>query len=173
MSNEGARLQGTSGNDEIGTPRWLFHKINAAYVLTYDAFASHENALCDSYSTIEGTYYADIAARSGVCGEPFQLSDLDGLTTSWRGQRVFCNPPYGRGDIKGRNLYDDCVDKMIEERNNAAIIVALLKVDTSTKRWQKVMQYAHIDYLPRIKYAGMSGKATFASAVCVFKKDWA
>ena len=149
-------LPGSSGNDEIRTPKRLFAKLNTAFQFSYDAFATEKNALCRSFSTTEGTFWR---------GQFYSAET--GLSIPWEGQRVFMNPPYSRP------LLSQCIEKAVEERNNAAIIVALVKVDTSTKWFQLLMQYAHIDYLPkRLKYEGMTAAATFPSAIAVFKKDW-
>lgn len=153
-------LPGSSGNDDIRTPQFLFDRLHAAFQFDYDAFASHANHLLPTYSTLTGT------CSYGDC----DLTDQDGLTLDWAGRRVFANPPY--------SALMPCVEKFVEERNNADIIVVLTKVDTSTRWWQLLAQYAHIDYLPkRIKYEhpnppqGWSG-ASFPSAIAIMKKDW-
>ncbi len=157
-------LHGSSGFDEIQTPRELLDRLYRAFRFDYDAFASHDNAygLCQYYSTMDGTFHRSLG----------KVSDSDGLASSWEGMRTFMNPPYSRG------LVEKCVDKAIAERNNAAIIVALIKVDTSTRWWQKLAAVSHIDYLPkRVKYVhpnpppGWAG-ASFPSAIVILKKDW-
>lgn len=152
-------LAGSSGNDEISTPRWLFNRLNESFAFDYDAFASHENHLLPTYSTIGGTY---------VEGE--HLIDKDGLVLSWSGRRVWLNPPY--------SILLPVITKCVLERNEAAIIVALVKVDTSTRWWQLLERHAHIDFLPkRVKFhhpnppKGWSG-ASFPSAIAIMKKDW-
>lgn len=144
------KLHGSSQNDEIQTPQELFDRLNRAFGFDTDAFASDSNHLLPMYWTQE----------------------TDALAQDWSGRRVFANPPYSRGLI---NL---AVDKMIAERNQAEIIVTLIKVDTSTQWWQRLAAHAHIDYLPkRVKYyhpnppAGWAG-ASFPSAICILKKDW-
>ena len=151
-------LAGSSGNDEIQTPRALFDALNLAYQFDYDAFSSHENALCHWHSTVDGTF-----GQSLFCTE-------DGFAYSWERSRVFLNPPYSK--------LQAVADKMVSERNKAEIIVALLKVDTSTKWWQTLAPFAHIDFLPRrVKYVhpdppkGWAG-ASFPSAIVLMKKDW-
>lgn len=152
-------LAGSSGNDEIATPRALFERLHHAFQFDYDAFASHENHLLPTYSTLDGTFV-----------EGRHLIDKDGLALSWAGRRVFLNPPYS-------NLLA-VVEKCVAERNEAEIIVALVKVDTSTRWWQLLERHAHIDYLPkRVRYEHPNppsgwGGATFASAVAVMRKDW-
>lgn len=144
------KLHGASGNDEIQTPPELFDKLNTAFRFDTDAFASHLNHLLPVYWTEQD----------------------NALIQDWSGRRVFCNPPYSRG------LVEQAVDKMIAERNRAGIIVVLIKVDTSTRWWQKLAAHSYVDFLPkRVKYVhpnpppGWAG-ASFASAICVLKKDW-
>lgn len=169
-------LQGSSRYDGIQTPRALYDRLNEAYRFNYDAFAAHEDHLASCYSTIEGTYL--MVGREAhpdtdlVLGErrPLKVHMEDGLELPWEGRRVYLNPPFSR--------LREVTAKCVAERNEAAIIVALLKVDTSTRWWQTIAPYAHIDYLPRrVSYvhpappSGWAG-ASFASAVLVLKKDW-
>lgn len=154
-------LAGSSGNDEIRTPRWLFDQLNEQFQFDYDPFASHENALTDFYSTADGTY-----STGGHMEDP-----AHGLQYPWMGCRVFMNPPYSRG------LVMRCIEKAVSERNNAAIIVALVKADTSTKWFQLLMEHSFIEWLPRrVKYEhpnppkGWSG-ASFPSAIALLRKD--
>lgn len=162
-------LQGSSGNDDIRTPPDFYRELDKAFVFNYDAFSSIENALCPEFSTIEGTYYRYYADGNLA---PAKISEATGLEYDWTGKRVFMNPPYSRGLLKL------CVEKAISERNKADIIVALIKVDTSTRWWQELALHAHIQYLPkRVRYVhpdpppGWAG-ASFASALAIFHKDW-
>src|SRR5262245_15118842 len=55
------------------TPQALVDVLNLDYRFTLDPAASRENAKCPRFYTRED----------------------DGLSKSWAGERVFCNPPYG------------------------------------------------------------------------------
>lgn len=166
----GRKLVGTSRNDEIETPDDLYYWLDCRFHFDYDAFASHSNfktakhcSGMKTYSTIEGTFVVDVTPRA----ERLVVAE-DGLAHDWYGKRVFCNPPYSRG------LLSKAIDKMVAERNRAQIIVALVKVDTSTAWWRKLAMYSHVEYLPRVKYVtpdGGDSPATFASAVCIIKPD--
>ena len=136
-----------SGTAEWGTPPELFALLHRRFQFDYDAFASHENALCPVYSTVDGTYQQRGPCR---CSEPEWCSDRerrssrDGLDFDWSGRRVFLNPPYSRG------LIDRCVAKAYEERHRAAIVVALLPANTETDWFQRyVLPHCHIYYLPK------------------------
>lgn len=62
------------GSDSYGTPIELFESLDAEFKFTIDAAANKFNALCDRYWTEED----------------------DALKQDWKGEVVFCNPPYSR-----------------------------------------------------------------------------
>lgn len=64
----------TSNTAEWATPRAFFEALDKEFHFTLDPCATAENAKCAKFYTKE----------------------TDGLAQSWRGERVFCNPPYGR-----------------------------------------------------------------------------
>ena len=66
----------SSKSDEWSTPQDLYDELNKEFIFTLDPCATINNHKCDKYYTI----------------------DDNGLYKSWRGERVFCNPPYS--DIK-------------------------------------------------------------------------
>ena len=127
-----------SGSGEWRTPPDLFARLNRRFQFDYDAFASHENALCGLYSTVRGTF-TKLGDEPGLYPE-----NGDGLTFSWDTLRVFMNPPYTRG------LIEQCVEKAFNERDNAAIIVALIPAATETRWFQRfILPHCHIDWLPK------------------------
>lgn len=60
--------------DDRRTPLDVFAPLNAKYAFTLDAAASDKNHLCEQYCT----------------------RITDGLLRSWKGERVWCNPPFSR-----------------------------------------------------------------------------
>ena len=151
-----------SGN-EWQTPRSLFDQLTTWFALDYDAAATHDNALCDEYSDDGGTWL-QVAGYS-----PVRRSANDGITEPWAGRRVWVNPPYARAEI-GRWMA-----KCYSERNEAAIIVALVKHDPSTLWWQRYigLNGEHAIVLPvpyRVKFSGAKSGANFASAIVVWRK---
>lgn len=56
------------------TPQKFYDKLNEEFDFTLDPCATHENAKCEKYYTLED----------------------DGLSKNWKGETVFCNPPYGK-----------------------------------------------------------------------------
>jgi len=64
----------SSNTDEWATPQDLFDRLNEEFGFDLDVCANEENAKCPTFFTKE----------------------QDGLSKSWHGRRVFCNPPYDR-----------------------------------------------------------------------------
>ena len=162
-------MNGSSGDNEIGTPDDLFAWLNRRFRFDYDAFASHLNNLLPVYSTKDGTYTETQAYLPGVDhyvpGTPRLVGPLDGLSIPWNNRRVFWNPPYGRG------VFRQAIEKAIEERNNVEASVGLLKYDASTENGRLIRENFHIEYLPRVRYKGMTQGATFASVLAINKPD--
>lgn len=85
------------------TPVGFFKELNAEFDFTLDAAATAASAKCTKYFTPED----------------------DGLTQSWAGERVFCNPPYGKEIGKW-------VQKAYEEAQKGALVVLLIPARTDT-----------------------------------------
>jgi phage N-6-adenine-methyltransferase len=157
----GQELTGHSGNNEIGTPQWLFDVLDRRFKFTFDAAASHGNAKCKEYATVDGLYDG-----TTLNGAPYSFDHRSGLELPWEGRRVFCNPPYSHP------LMGKFIQKAIEERNTAEAIVMLVKYDASTKNGKLLRDHFHLEYLPRIKYEGKDQVATFPSVVAIIRPDW-
>lgn len=78
----------------------------------------------------------------------YWTSEVDGLVQPWTGERIWCNPPYGRG------LVVPWVAKA--SRLEADLAVLFLPVRTSADWWRTYVQpFAHLHYLPeRVKFDG-------------------
>ena len=101
MINEGLF---SSSSNEWATPKAFFAALDAEFHFTLDPCATPENAKCKNFYTIED----------------------DGLTKSWGGEIVFCNPPYGRA-------IGAWVRKCSEEsRKPGTTVVALIPARTDT-----------------------------------------
>lgn len=81
------------GFKEWETPKDFYELLHNTYNTTLDAAASHENALCQTYCTLDGTYMR-LGKEEDADQVTVKVSDLDGLHFPWEGQVVFCNPPY-------------------------------------------------------------------------------
>ena len=115
-------------SNEWYTPQYLFDELNEKYQFTLDPCASHENAKCDKYFTIED----------------------DGLTKDWSKDIVFMNPPYGR-NIK------HWIKKAYEESVKGATVVCLIPARTDTTYWHDYIfnNAYNIKFLKgRIKFGG-------------------
>jgi phage N-6-adenine-methyltransferase len=89
--------------DDRRTPRDLWNELNDEFGFTLDAAASSANAKVPNYYTV-----AD-----------------DGLAHSWKGERVWCNPPYS--DIR----------PWVEQagRECAELVVMLLPSNRTEQAW--------------------------------------
>lgn len=92
--------------------------------------------------------------------DPCPLGGLvDGLSLSWAGKRVYCNPPYGRG-----------VDKWLAKAWEADLAVYLLPSRTDTAWWPTyAMKATEIRFLRgRLKFGDAKAGAPLPSVVLVF-----
>lgn len=97
-----AGYMNTAQRDDWETPRAMFAELDRQYGFTLDPCSTDANAKCAKHYTKED----------------------DGLSKSWAGEVVFCNPPYGRAIAPW-------VRKCAEESERATV-VALLPARTDT-----------------------------------------
>ena len=136
----------TSNHNEWATPPEIFEPLNAEFNFTLDPCSSDQNYKCEKHYT----------------------KDDDGLSKSWKGETVFCNPPYGR-DIKhwARKCY---------EESKHATIVMLIPARTDTKYFHDyIYGKAELRFLKgRIKFIDIDGKqkqgATFPSMIVIYRR---
>ena len=132
----------SSNTPEWATPQGFFDDLNAEFHFTLDPCSTHENAKCEKHYTKED----------------------DGLSKSWGGNRVYCNPPYGRELPKW-------VKKCYEESLNGSLVVMLIPARTDT-RWFHDYIYgkAEIRFIKgRLKFGNAKQSAPFPSMVVVFR----
>lgn len=125
---------------EWGTPQDLFDGLNGLYRFTLDPCASAENAKCRKFFTKED----------------------DGLSKSWDGERVFMNPPYGRG-------MGVWVEKAAAARGG--IVVCLLPSRTDV-RWfhDFIYERAKVKFIKgRLTFEGAPAPAPFPSMIVTFR----
>ena len=142
MSNffipEGAAL--TSNKDDWETPQALFDKLNNIYKFTLDPCANDYNHKCEKYYTKE----------------------TDGLSKSWEGETVFCNPPYGRN-------IGEWVKKCHDESRHARVVM-LIPARTDTSYFHDYIYHkAEIEFIRgRLKFeigGGSRKSCTFSKYV--------
>src|SRR5690606_2522126 len=86
-SGHPTRTSGSSGVDDSvddrETPPCVYVPLHAEFDFTFDAASSHHNAKCARHCTLDGFF---------IGGQ--KVSHEHGLVFSWRGERVWCNPPF-------------------------------------------------------------------------------
>ena len=126
------------------TPQDFFNKLNAEFQFTLDPCADDNNHKCEKYFTEE----------------------QDGLKQDWSGERVFCNPPYGRDVPK---WVKKCVDETTTGDCELAVMLLHARTDT---RWFHDYIYHKADEVRfvkgRLKFGGQTTSAPFPSMVVVF-----
>lgn len=130
----------SSATDLWATPQGFYDILHKEFDFTLDPCANVENAKCAKFYTQE----------------------QNGLMQSWKGERVFCNPPYGR-------VIGDWVKKCAT--GGAEITVALLPARTDT-RWfhEYIYGKAEIRFIKgRIKFGGHANSAPFPSMVVIWR----
>lgn len=133
----------SSNTPEWATPQSFFDALNREFSFTLDPCSTHENAKCEKHYTKED----------------------DGLTKSWEGESVFCNPPYGRELPKW-------VKKCYEESQKGALVVMLIPARTDT-RWFHDYIYgkAEIRFIKgRLRFGGSNQNAPFPSMIVIWQR---
>lgn len=131
----------SSKSQDWATPPDFFAALHARFAFTLDAAASAENAKCTHYFTPE----------------------QDGLSQNWGGQRVWCNPPYGREIGKWvRKGYE-------EAQKPGTLVVMLLPSRTDTAWYHDYCTRGVIRHLRgRLKFGDGSCPAPFPSMLVLF-----
>jgi len=140
MNNE---LMFSSKKDDWSTPQDFFDKLNDEFGFTLDPCSDEENKKCEKHYTKED----------------------DGLSKDWKGETVFCNPPYGRVIKKWvKKCYD-------ESRSNKTKVVMLIPARTDTIYFHEyIYREAEIRFIKgRLKFGGYANTAPFPSMVVIFK----
>lgn len=106
--------------------------------------------------------YAALDAEFGFDFDPCPLVcpvEFDGLAESWRGRRVYCNPPYG-----------NAIARWLRKAREATVAVYLLPARTDTAWWHDyAMQANEIRFLRgRLRFGGATTPAPFPSVVLVY-----
>lgn len=134
-----------SKTNEWGTPQKLFNELDQEFNFTLDPCSTHENKKCEKHYT----------------------ADEDGLSHSWEGEVVFCNPPYGREITKW-------VEKAATEK---ATTVMLIPARTDTNYFHDyIYGKAEIRFLRgRVRFEKQPGvpsdRAPFPSMVVIFRNE--
>jgi len=123
------------------TPQQWFDYLNLEFGFTLDPCCEHETAKCKKHYTPEE----------------------DGLAQSWKDERVFMNPPYGR-EITAwmKKAYE-------EARDNGALVVAFVPARVDTNWWHDYAIKGEVR-LPKGRAKNPDGGAwPFPVAVVIFR----
>ena len=132
----------TSKTDNWATPSAFFAELDREFGFTLDPCASLENHKCAKY---------------------FTKSD-NGLLQDWGGERVFCNPPYGRAIA-------DWVQKCHQEaKKPGTLVVALIPARTDTAYFHEYIYHKarEIRFIRGRLHFNDAGPAPFPSMLVVF-----
>lgn len=137
-------LMFSSKEESWETPQDFFDALDAEFHFTVDVCADQSNHKCVRYYT----------------------EKKDGLAQSWRGETVWCNPPYGR-------KLPLWVEKSFKEvyENGCKTVVMLIPARTET-RWfhDYILHRSEIRFVRgRLKFGGSKYNAPFPSMVVVFR----
>lgn len=139
-------LMFSSKTDQWATPIDFYNQLDKEFGFTLDPCADNYNHKCDKYYTVED----------------------NGLSQSWLGECVFCNPPYG-SDIKY------WVKKCFEEALfNKVTVVLLIPARTDTSYFHDYIYNKYnveIRFIRgRLKFGNSKNPAPFPSMVAIFRK---
>lgn len=133
----------SSKTEEWATPQAFFEILDAVFHFTLDPCATPDNAKCAKFYTKE----------------------QNGLLQDWGGERVFCNPPYGK-------VIADWVRKCSEEAKKPnTIVVALLPARTDTRYFHEYIyrKAKDVQFVKgRLKFGDCKSAAPFPSMVVIF-----
>lgn len=134
----------SSKSEEWETPLDLFSVLDGEYHFTLDPCATEKNAKVKKYFT----------------------KQTDGLAQNWQGNRVFCNPPYGK---KIGDWVKKCYD---ESRKPNTTVVLLIPARTDTAYFHDyILGKSDIYFLRgRLHFGNSKNGAPFPSIICVFSQ---
>ncbi len=135
----------SSARDDWETPQDVFDRLDGEFHFTLDPCADAYNHKCSKYYTKE----------------------QDGLIRSWRGETVFCNPPYGR-ELKY------WVSKALSEANDQSTIVVMLIPARTDTLWFHNYIYqkptVEVRFIKgRLRFGGSKNSAPFPSMIVIFR----
>lgn len=135
-------LMFSSKSNEWETPQDVFDMLNDEFHFTLDPCSTHLNAKCEKHFTIAE----------------------DGLKQDWRGETVFCNPPYGRE----LPLW---IEKAAKSAGGGTTVVMLIPARTDTRAFHNyIYNKAEIRFIRgRLKFGGSKNAAPFPSMIVIFR----
>ena len=135
----------SSKTNEWSTPQDFYNELNKEFNFTLDPCATKQNAKCNKFYTQED----------------------NGLEKDWQGERVFCNPPYGR-EIK--HWVRKCQE---ESQKTNTLVVMLIPARTDTSYFHDyIYNKSEIRFIRgRLKFGDSKQGAPFPSMVVIFRGE--
>lgn len=133
----------SSKTDLWATPQKFFDELDAEFQFTLDPCANEENHKCRKYYT----------------------EKENGLLQSWKGERVFCNPPYGR------KIGEWVAKSYAEAQDPDTTVVMLIPARTDTRWFHEYIYHKakEVRFIKgRLKFGNSNNSAPFPSMVVVF-----
>lgn len=138
----------SSEEEAWATPQDLFNSLNYVFNFTLDPCSGDTNYKCEKHYTKEE----------------------NGLTKDWGGEKVFCNPPYGRKST------GEWIKKCFEESKKPGTIVVVLIPARTDTRWFHEYIYrtnAEIYFIKgRLRFGDSDNAAPFPSMLVIFGLHW-
>lgn len=134
----------STGKDDWETPQDLFDDLDAEFHFTLDVCADQHNAKHPHFYT----------------------EQENGLAQDWRGETVWCNPPYSSGK---QNYW---VRKCYEEGQKPdTTVVLLIPARTDTARFHDyIWGKAELRFIRgRLKFVGAENSAPFPSMIVIYR----
>ena len=140
---ENIQVMFSSKYDKWSTPQDFYDELNTEFGFTLDPCADEFNHKCNKYYTEED----------------------DGLLQDWKGEIVFCNPPYGR------HIKDWVRKAYIEGCKPNTTVVMLIPARTDTTYFHKYIYHkAEIRFIKgRLKFGNSKNSAPFPSMVVIYR----
>ena len=138
----------SSESENWATPIDLFKSLDYVFNFTLDPCSGADNFKCEKHYTI----------------------DDNGLSKDWGGEKVFCNPPYGR-DKTGQWM-KKCFE---ESKKPGTIVVCLIPARTDTKWFHEYCYQtsAQIYFIKgRLRFGDSPNAAPFPSMLIIFGLQW-
>ena len=138
----------SSETENWATPQQIFDNLNYVFHFTLDPCSDEFNHKCEKYYTKE----------------------TNGLEQDWSGNRVFCNPPYGRKQtgVWIKKCYD-------ESKKPGTIVVALIPARTDTQWFHDYIYKSNAETFfikGRLKFGDGKDSAPFPSMIVIFGFGW-
>jgi hypothetical protein len=132
---------------ELSAPQPKIYRFSTVH---FTSASVHYATSADVYKALDAEFHFTL--------DPCPLGAVDGLTRSWKGERIYCNPPYGPG-----------IGKWLHKASEAELAVYLLPARTCTRWWYTYAPLAtEVRFLRgRLKFGDTKNTAPFPSVLLI------